>query len=120
MFTPQEQLDNLIRWRDELASGKWQKCEGMQSDTGGISFCAYGVAYRAGIGETGDDVRAATGMIGDQYWDREQGFLCKVWAINDRNPGDNFAAVIEYLNEEITRRKVALGVPVTEEVMVTA
>ena len=114
MFTPEQQLDNLIRWRDELASGKWKKCE-YQLDNGRGSHCANGVAIVSpelpvswgdwDFAET-DDYPACFGVD----WE----FVFVVSDVNNSHPGDNYAAVIEYLNEEITRRKVALGVPVND------
>jgi hypothetical protein len=103
-FTPQQQLDNVIRWRDELASGKHTKCEWeIYGDAG--SMCAMGVSF-----EIPEWDKLDAGVV----WGESLNFG---WVIhlNDDNPGDNFAAVIEYLNEQILRRKVALVPSVAEE-----
>ena len=106
MFTPEQQLDNLIRWRDELASGRHKKCVDHLDGPGG-THCAWGVLYII-------DPRADSTSFVNPADDKSFAWLMEVVNVNDENPGDNFVAVIEYLNEEITRRKVALGVPVND------
>lgn len=106
MVTEQQRLDNLIRWRDELASGKWQKCEGVAWDGLG-RYCAIGVLHSSSVWLPIEFL-----SVYDPADVSQRDWVYRVDHVNDDNPGDNFAAVIEYINEEITRRKVALGVPV--------
>lgn len=116
-ITPQQQLDNLTRWRDELASGRWQKCECAQSSESG-GRCAYGVALE--VFWLTELTHVARFIAIDELTGFDAVLVIGVILANDLNPGDNFTAVIEYLNEEITRRKMALGVLVAEEAQVFA
>lgn len=106
-ITEEQQLDNLIRWRDELASGKWEKCTHKWGDFQGRR-CALGVS-RSMVWPMVADGSAFSQVVG-----LCEGQLVHVTCLSDDYPGDRFAAVIEYLNEHITRRKAALGVPVAD------
>src|SRR4051812_10589922 len=95
-LTPSQQLDNLIRWRDELASGRWNKCESRLSDDVG-RYCAVGVLFDGGV----LGLNRAAGLNYLNTFGISWEFHENVVDRNNDNPGDRFAAVIEYLNEEV-------------------
>jgi hypothetical protein len=114
-YTKAEQTAHLRKLRDELASGKWKKCEGRMRD--GEARCVSGVAYELlmndlGLTWVGDDPGSRalpeelfTDPPVNYYGDNE--YPDKGWEIievNNAHPGD-WEPVIAVIDDVIADRE---------------